>query len=259
MTPMVVTGNGWKMIHGDCLAVLPTLETVDHVITDPPYTQRTTRNARTAPDRSHGDNLDKARAYISFDGIDGSESRLATEFLRVSSRWIVVFCALEQLGAYAQGFGAAWVRASAWLRTNSAPQFTGDRPAQAHEGIAIAHRKGAKRWSRGGHVWAPVGPTINAVSDRQRGSLGHPTPKPEWLMLDAVDAFTATGETIADPFAGSGTTGVAALRRGRRFIGIERDIAHFNVACERLRAEESGLSLADVRCGQEGLFSRGTR
>jgi site-specific DNA-methyltransferase (adenine-specific) len=242
------------MYLGDCLDVMATLDAVDHVITDPPYTDRTSKGARTAPDGSNGSALGQAKAYITFSGVDGLEAILAERFVALSTRWVVVFCALEQLGAYSAGFGDAWVRATAWLRTNAAPQFTGDRPAQAHEGIAIAHRRGRKRWSRGGHVWAPVGPTINAVSDRQRGTLAHPTPKPEWLMLDAVDAFTDVGETVCDPFTGSGTTGVACLRRGRRFVGVEREPAYFDLAVDRLRAEEKGITLADERRGQEGLF-----
>ena len=250
-----VRGQGWELHLGDCLDVLPTLERVDHVITDPPYTQRTSQNARTAPDGSNGASLGDCRAYISFDGVDGLEARLADAFADSCSRWVVVFCALEQIGAYAAAFGDAWVRGSAWLRTNSAPQFTGDRPGQAHEGIAIAHRRGRKRWNRGGHSWSPTGPTINAIQDPQRGTLGHPTPKPEWLMLDAVDAFTDPGETILDPFAGSGTTGVAAIRLGRRFIGIEKDPKYFELACERLRAEEDGSTLKAARAGQLPLLA----
>lgn len=254
MTWREESGAGWRMILGDCLEVLPTLGAVDHVITDPPYTQATSDNARSAPDGSAGSSLGEARAYISFSGVDGLEEQIAHALAAAASRWVVVFCAMEQIGTYARGFGEAWVRASAWTRTNSAPQFTGDRPAQAHEGIAIAHRKGRKRWNRGGHTWAPTGPTINAVRDPQRGELAHPTPKPEWLMLDAIDAFTDREETVIDPFAGSGTTGVACLRLGRRFIGIEREPKYFDLACERLRAEERGSTLAASRAGQLSIL-----
>lgn len=53
-------------------------------------------------------------------------------------------------------------------------------------------------------------------------------------MSALVADFTDTGETILDPFMGSATTGVAALKGGRRFIGIEADEAHFATACERI-------------------------
>ena len=250
----VECGNGWTMHHGDCLVVMQSIGEVDHVVTDPPYTDRTSRNARSAPDGVGGQKLSEARAFITFDGVDSLEAAIASATLRLASRWVIIFCALEQIGAYEAACGDAWIRATAWLRTNSAPQFTGDRPGQAHEGICIAHRPGRKRWNRGGHSWAPVGETINGIRNAERGQLDHPTPKPLWIMLDAVAAFTDPGETILDPFAGSGTTGVACLRLGRRFIGIERDPKYFRLACDRLRAEEQGSTLQAQRAGQMPLL-----
>ncbi len=63
---------------------------------------------------------------------------------------------------------------------------------------------------------------------------GHPTTKPTPLMLRLVAKMP--GRSVLDPFAGSGTTGIAALRLGRDFIGIERDPEFFDIACRRLRA-----------------------
>jgi DNA modification methylase len=82
----------------------------------------------------------------------------------------------------------------------------------------------------------------------------HPTPKPLPLMLDLVSDFTDAEETILDAFAGSGTTGVASIRLGRRFIGIEKDPTYFALACERLRAEEAGTTVQAARAGQAALF-----
>jgi site-specific DNA-methyltransferase (adenine-specific) len=62
----------------------------------------------------------------------------------------------------------------------------------------------------------------------------HPAPFPLDLPMKALDAVNA--ECVLDPFMGSGTTGVAALRSGRSFVGIEKDPAYFAMACERLRA-----------------------
>lgn len=73
-------------------------------------------------------------------------------------------------------------------------------------------------------------------------------------MLALVADFTDPGETILDPFAGSGTTGVACLRLGRKFIGIEKDPTYFALACERLRAEEQGSTLQAARAGQMALL-----
>jgi site-specific DNA-methyltransferase (adenine-specific) len=117
------------------------------------------------------------------------------------------------------------VRLGVWIKPNAAPQFTGDRPGTGWEAVAVLHRKGRKRWNDGGHhaVWTcPV----------QRG--GHPTQKPERLVSDWVKAFTNPGEMILDPFMGSGTTGVAAIKHGRGFTGIEIDPKYFDLACRRI-------------------------
>jgi len=220
---------------------------VDHVISDPPFTQSVSDNARAANTGEAG-----AHAFITFDGVDGMEPAIMSRAIDAARRWVLLFCALEQLGDYKRAAGEAWVRATAWYRTNPAPQFTGDRPGQRYEGIALAHRKGKKIWARGGECWAPSGPTINSTGEHDRPD--HPTPKPLWLMQDCVEAFTDPGELVLDPFAGSGTTGVACLRLGRRFIGIERDERYAGIARERLRAEERGLSLREARAGQSSIF-----
>jgi len=63
----------------------------------------------------------------------------------------------------------------------------------------------------------------------------HPSPKPLIYMLKLIGRVTEPGETILDPFMGSGTTGIACVRLGRRFIGIEIDEGYFDIACERIR------------------------
>lgn len=238
----------WCVVEGDCLDVMADIPdgAVDHVITDPPFTQRTSDNMRSRIG-------DSGRRHIDFDGIDGMEPALTRLFLACSKRWVVAFCALEQIGTYAAAAGTSWVRGTVWHRTNSAPQFTGDRPGQACEGVAIMHRKGRKRWNRGGHSLLWRGPTVNAVNDTSRG-IEHPTVKPLWLMQDSIEAFTDPNDLILDPFAGSGTTGVAALRLGRRVILIEREPKWAELCRERLRAEETGSTLQAARAGQEPLF-----
>jgi site-specific DNA-methyltransferase (adenine-specific) len=66
---------------------------------------------------------------------------------------------------------------------------------------------------------------------------GHPTQKPIALMQRIANAITRPGAAIIDPFMGSGTTGVAALRLGRKFTGIEIDERWFDIACRRIEAE----------------------
>ena len=244
----VVEGTSpWCVVHADNADVLPLIPDrgVTHVITDPPFTSRTSKNARTnhnwAPQSD-------AHAFIDFDGVIPGE--FVSKILRVSSRWVVAFCALEQLGEYATAAGEKqWVRAGVWGKPDGAPKFTGDRPAQAAEGIAIMHRPGKMRWNGGGSrgLW------LHSVV-QSRAEFDHPTPKPLDLMLDLVELFTDPGDVVLDPFCGSGTTGVACIRLGRRFIGIEKNAKYATVAQERLAAESQGLNLRDARAGQLPMF-----
>jgi hypothetical protein len=151
----------WCVVDGDCLDVLPTIERVDHVITDPPYDARTHKNAATQS------TITREHRGVSFGALE-SPAELAETLLRPAARWVIAFCALEQLADYASGAGDGWVRAGVWDKIAPAPQISGDRPGQAVEGIAIMHAPGRKRWNRGGggrHLATSSGPW-----DRASGS-----------------------------------------------------------------------------------------
>jgi site-specific DNA-methyltransferase (adenine-specific) len=85
----------------------------------------------------------------------------------------------------------------------------------------------------------------NLVSIFQKDESKHPTEKPVSLMKYWIENSSIKNETILDPFMGSGTTGVAALQAGRKFIGIEIDQEHFEVACSRLDKALSQPSMFD--------------
>jgi site-specific DNA-methyltransferase (adenine-specific) len=237
----------WTVFEADCVPVLADLPDgiVDHVINDPPFTDRVSRNARTnhnwAPQSD-------AHAFIDFAGL-GPVAPHVRQWLRIARRWCIGFCALEQLGEYEAAAQDAWVRAGVWVKPDGAPQFTGDRPAQAAEGVAIMHRPGKKRWNAGGArgYWLE-----SVVQDR--GEIGHPTPKPLPLMLKLIEQFTDPGDLILDPFCGSGTTGIACLRLGRRFVGIERNPTYAALSREGLEAEARLVTRSAYRAGQIGLF-----
>lgn len=77
----------------------------------------------------------------------------------------------------------------------------------------------------------------HAIANAYPRGFPHPSPKPECVMAWLVDELTAEGETVVDPFMGSGTTGVCCVRYGRKFIGIEKDPVYFDVARKRLEDE----------------------
>lgn len=207
---------------GDCRALLPLDVTVDHVITDPPYDAKTHAGARR--------HMNAAPLGIDFAPL-ADVDEIVPLLLGASRRWIVCFCSLEMLGDYARAAGDRWIRAGFWRRVGGAPQFTGDRPAPPGEGIALMHRAKRLAWNGGGHHAYWERPNVKQASERV-----HPTQKPLALILDLVEQFTDRGDLVLDPFAGSGTTGVACKMLGRRAILIEQDAAYCAAAARRLAA-----------------------
>lgn len=230
-----------RLYHGDCRDILPTLEAVDHVITDPPYDEHThTRQRRGAATDGRGKQFGLSRTSISmerhlgFGFISHAEMHfVATEIGRLARRWVLVFCAMEQQKDWHSALvlsGLEHVRFGIWHKPGATPQFTGDRPGTVTEAIEIAHRPGKKRWNGGGGFGYWTAPIVKA----QTGERCHPTQKPEQLMEALISDFTDAGDVIGDFFGGSGTTAVAAKRLGRKCIVIEKSEAYCEVAAKRL-------------------------
>jgi hypothetical protein len=242
-----VVRDRWAVLHGDCRSLLPLLDSVDHVITDPPYSEVVHRSCRG----NRGNSI--VTRDLGFVFLDPSLRRLcAAEFGRLVKRWSLVFTDVEGSHLWASdmaSFALEYIRTMLWLRW-SAPQITGDRPCAGYESIVLSHPNGRKRWNGGGKAGIYEVPGVRGSKDRN-----HTTEKPESLMLDLVRDFTDPGDLILDPFAGSGTTGVAALRLGRRAILIEKDEAYAKLCVDRMTAEENSSTLQAHRAGQLTLLS----
>lgn len=210
------------LYHGDCREIVPSLGTIDHVITDPPYSDDTHEGARTGSVSNNGILLTFASVTV-----NDVRSLLAACHAR---RWCVMTVDWQHVLPLKLSPPQGWrfVRHGIWIKPNGTPQFTGDRPAQGWEAVAILHAdvKGRMKWNGGG---------LPATWTHCKIAGLHPTGKPEPLLLDWTNQFTDPGETILDPFMGSGTTGVAANRLGRKFIGIEINERYCEIAVERLR------------------------
>jgi site-specific DNA-methyltransferase (adenine-specific) len=214
---------------GDCRDVLPTLAPVDHVITDPPYEAEAHTQARRQ--RSAGV---VGVLAITFPPItEEVRHEVGGQLATLSNGWLLLFCQVEAAMLWRAAIApAAYIRTQVWVKPDSAPQFTGDRPAMGYESILTAWAgEGRPRWNGGGR--RGVYEHMVGVSGGIRNE--HPTQKPEPLMRELVSLFTDPGDIILDPFAGSGTTLVAAKRLGRKAIGIELDRAYCDVIVQRLR------------------------
>jgi len=220
-----VTIGDATLYLGDCLEILPTLGKVDHVITDPPYDVKTHDGARYG--------FRDTSSKIPFQPCD--PAIVAPALLASCNGWAIAFCSLEMYGSYKAAAGDRWVRAGFWRRTNGVPQFTGDRPGQPGEGIAIMHAGGKKQWNGSGRHGFWEFPIVSGGE--------HPTTKPHKLMEALLADFTHADQVIADPFMGSGTTGVACANLGRKFIGIEIEPKYFDIACKRIEAAYAQMRL----------------
>lgn len=244
----VKTGDGWTLHLGDCIAGLATLadKSVDHVICDPPYDEHTHAAGRRGSTGVVESESSKRATFnrtrdLGFAALRPDQmADLGTQFGRVAKRWVAIFCSLEMISDWKRSVesgGLQYIRTLIWHKLGSTPQFTGDRPAVAAEAIVLAHPKGRKRWNAGGKHGFYEHPI---VLNRGAGEVRcHTTQKPLALMKDLIEDFSLPGDLILDPFAGSGTTGVAARMLGRRFVGWELSPAYYEIACRRLAGEEA--------------------
>lgn len=253
----IETGPGWELRLGDCLDPETGLASladkcVDVCITDPPYSQHTHDKQwiGAALTEQGAKRVKTAHTGLGFAHITEEQVRgVAEHCARAVARWSMFFTDVEGIHLWRTkvcGAGLDYVRTCLWDKVDGAPQFTGDRPAAGCEAIVVAHPAGKKRWNGGGkrNVYRHA---VNAV----KGDKPHPSTKPTPLLEELLADFTDPGDLVLDPFAGSGTTGVACLRLGRRFIGWERDENYFEIACRRLRGEE-----AKPRPEQPGLWDQ---
>lgn len=216
-----------RLILGDCLDVLPLIGKVDAVVTDPPYEDAAHTTMRRTRAMIEGR---VSEAAIPFDAMTETvRAELVNSTKRISSGWALVFCQAEAIGKYATLYGVSWRRPMVWIKPDAAPQFTGDRPAMGYESIVAAWcGEGRSAWNGGGRR----GVFTHNVTSYQHS---HATQKPLPLMRELISLFTNPGDTIFDPFMGSGTTGVAALQLGRNFIGCEIDPGYYAIAEKRIR------------------------
>ena len=227
----VTIGNA-TLYLGDCMEIMPTIASVDAVITDPPYSANTHKQAKTNKGNGRGVKL------VTFSAIDDvGFVKLADELLRVANGWVVSTCDYRHAALMYED--RRFIRLGAWVKPNPMPQISGDRPGQGFETVLIMHAgKVAKCWNRGG------GSGVWTFATHGCGTEV-PTQKPIGLLCALVSDFTKTGQTILDCCMGSGTTGIAALQLGRKFIGIEKDPKHFAIACERIKAAHAQHQLFD--------------
>jgi len=232
----------YQLHHGEALSFLRTLPTasVDAIITDPPYssggTHMTARTQRSAREKYAVDDARPEHHGFTGDNRDQRSWVLwctlwLAECLRIARAGapVVLFTDGRQLPStsdYLQAAGATWRSVFPWCKPAGRPNGPG-RFRNAAE-FAVWGSNGAMP-PREDVGYLP-GYHIESI---RKADKHHLTGKPTALMRQVVQ-ICPPGGVILDPFAGSGTTGVAALQEGRRFVGAELDTANVAIATRRM-------------------------
>ncbi len=223
-----------QLILGDCLEIAPSLKSVDAVVTDPPYEAILHEAKATGRRKLRVDEGVELRE-VDFPPIDEIRADVVQEFGRLSQGWFIAFCTPEGVGRWADVINASPIRckrACTWVKTDAAPQMNGQGPAAGVEMFVTAWcATGYSKWNAGGKQ----GVYCQQCNPHDR-HRGHPTEKPWRLMVSILQDFAPAGGAVLDPFMGSGATGIACIKTGRRFIGIEKDPKYFQMAVERMTA-----------------------
>jgi DNA modification methylase len=205
-----------RLILGDAREIVPTLGRFDALVTDPPYgvglgTHGGAKDGRT-------DHVLVKRGYESYDDTEENLVDVVVPVVRDAAQLAqrgLVFCAGSNVWHFPR--------------------------ADLIGGVYLPAAQGRNKWGFTS-FWPCLlygrAPDLNlgskATAYRSVEKSEHPCPKPVEWMEWAVDLASRPGETVLDPFAGSGTTGVACIKLGRKFVGIEIEPKYFDIACKRI-------------------------
>ncbi len=243
-----------KIIIGDCVKAMAKLpdECVDLIFADPPYNLQLGGDL-TRPDNSRvngvDDDWDKFDSFRAYDEFTRAWLAEARRILKPDGAiWVIgSYHNIFRVGTALQDAGYWILNDVIWRKSNPMPNFRGTRLTNAHETMIWAAKSPKSKYCFNYRALKTGNDDLQMRSDwefpictgaeRIKGADGaktHPTQKPEALLHRILIASTNPGDTVLDPFFGSGTTGAAAKLLGRRFIGIERDKAYAAAAKKRI-------------------------
>ena len=242
-----------KLILGNCIEAMKELEnnSIDAVITDPPYNISKLNDQR---DRSKlASPIMRRKKVLNYDF--GSWDNMGRqEFLDFTELWYTE-CArvLKNGGAFISFFNKedisylGWIGKErnirtrtilSWHKTNPVPSFRKVNYLSACEFIWVGS-KGEKSWTFNFSQQKLMHNFFETPNSSSYGVTDHPTEKPSKLIKWMLEIHTNEGDTVLDPFMGSGTTGVACKELGREFIGIEISPVYMAIAKKRICVEDT--------------------
>jgi modification methylase len=243
--------------HADCLDLLPGLPDgcIDLVFADPPYNLQL-RHELIRPNLTKVDAVDDEwDKFESFGAYDAFCRAWLGECRRVlkptGTIWVIgTYHNVHRLGAVMQDLGFWILNDVVWVKMNPMPNFRGVRFTNAHELLIWAKRSEKasgytfnyaemKADNGGKQMRSDWTFPLCTGGERLKDAAGHklhPTQKPLALVERIVRACSNPGDVVLDPFGGTGTTAIAALRHGRQWILVERDARYVAAAQRRIRA-----------------------
>jgi modification methylase len=253
--PFQATASG-RIIVGDCVAQMAALPaaSVDLVFADPPYNLQL-RGDLKRPDDSRveavDDDWDKFASFAEYDAFTRAWLAACRRLLKpAGTLWVIgSYHNIFRVGAILQDLGFWILNDVVWRKSNPMPNFRGRRFTNAHETLIWAAREQTSRYTFNYEALKAGNEDVQVRSDwtlplctgeerlkQADGAKLHPTQKPEALLARVILAASRPGDVVLDPFFGTGTTGAAAKRLGRSFIGIEREKSYARAAGKRIAA-----------------------
>jgi len=245
-----------RIIIGDCIEELRALPkaSVDVVFADPPYNLQLDgelmRPNNTRVDGVDND-WDKFSDFASYDAFSRDWLAACRDVLKPDGTlWVIgSYHNIFRVGSQLQDLGYWILNDVIWRKTNPMPNFRGRRFTNAHETLIWAARSENSRYNFNYEAMKSLNEDLQMRSDwllpicsggerlkDSKGKKAHPTQKPEALLQRILLASTNPGDTVLDPFFGTGTTGAVAASLRRHWIGIERDKGYASKAQKRIDA-----------------------
>lgn len=230
-----------KIYLGDCLELMNDIpdKSIDLVVTDPPYSFKDTTGGGAFGTCRGKSREKKGRTYHA--ELSNMSEGITTEHLDEMCRLckipnIYLFCSKDQVPQflnYAIGHRLNF-DILAWHKTDPTPMCC-NKYLSDTEYIIFMRGKGARVY---GEYKTKRKFFVTKANTKDKRLYGHPTCKPVDIVQTLIFNSSQEGDVVLDPFIGSGTTAVAAIKEKRNFIGMELNKEYYDIACERVKKEQ---------------------